>query len=129
MASDLGGQSFDICSQSISSAIESFSDQLHNIRLEYRTRILFLASEPSTTDPITVVKTLVDGSEVQIPQSATNGWTYVGYAQNVATIDQPILMSYGSGYAIQLNGTAALIGDERASVRYTVKGTQNVVEN
>jgi hypothetical protein len=120
MASMLGGQSYSICSQPISTIFAELQNNLHATKLQFRTRYLFIDRAPQVST-IVVTKFLggSPGQPVSIPQDATNGWTYAGYLNNVATIDYPTNMNYGSGYAIELHGTAKLVGDDTATVNFT----------
>ena len=60
-----------------------------------------------------------------IPQDPVNGWTYAGYLTDVPVIDQPIPMNHQSGYAIELHGTAKLIGGDTASVEWKPEGARD----
>ncbi len=123
MAEELGGQAFDICNQPISDAIESFAQHLQNERLSYRTRYVFISNEPNLSREIHVYKTS-NGVEAEIPyvgESPDNGWSYEGYT-SVYAIDSPIQMQLTTGYAIKLNGTSALIGEDSARVEYFIAG-------
>jgi hypothetical protein len=46
----------------------------------------------------------------------------VGGAENVYTIDSPVPMNLGSGYAIELHSSAKLEGDDSANVMYLPAG-------
>jgi hypothetical protein len=132
MASELGGASFDICRQPIGDAIEAFAGYLQNIRLSYVTRYIFVTHEPDPDRDMSVVKTS-GGVSYELPESLVNGWTYEGYVENVPTLEipspsgAPIQMAPASGYAFRLNGSAALLGDDTAVVRYYQMGAQNSV--
>ena len=64
-----------------------------------------------------------------VPRSRTNGWSYAGYVENQPVIDQPVLMSPATGYAIELHGDAQLYGDDRADVTAKPKGAQDAASN
>ena len=126
MASDLGGQHYDICS---SSAVQSmFSDAAAGLqaqRLAFRTRYVMLDQRPDPST-ISVTKVESDGSQSTINQDAANGWTYTDtYYTNIATIDAPIAMNFRSGYAIELHGSAKLNGDEHTQITFKPYGAQN----
>lgn len=126
MAGALGGQSYDICTQSVSQVLDSLSNNLHGTRLSFRTRYLFISQAPNVST-ITVTKYPGGntGQAQTIPQDPNNGWTYDGYLSNVYAIDSPTPMDQGSGYAIELHGSAKLVGDDTANVAYTPAGVQS----
>ncbi len=129
MASRLGGQSYDLCSQPISSVLNSLSGQLQAQKLAFRTRYLFINHEPDLAK-LRVVKYLNGdpAQAVEIPQDPANGWTYAGYLTDFA-IDSPVKMNKTTGYAIELHGKAKLIGEDRAKVTSTPKGAQDSRSN
>jgi hypothetical protein len=144
MASALGGESFDICSQPVSSVLTSLVDQLQAQRFSYKMRYLFTDSEPN---PDTLVVTrLVGGSSsnlVTIPKATldkngsptSDGWVYEGYKKDVSVVyttdsnGNPIYMNTASGYAIRLYGTAELSGDDKASVKFDPAGVKSSQTN
>jgi hypothetical protein len=126
MASELGGASIDICNQPIGNAIESFSTYLQNLRYSYRTRYIFVSREPNFDRELSVIKTS-GGVSYEIPKDDVNGWTYEGYVENVYAIDSPVPMAPASGYAFRLNGSAALIGEDTATVKYFVRGAEDAI--
>ena len=122
MATTLGGESYDICSQSITDSLSSLESRLNIERKAFRTRYLFIESDAEVST-IKVLKYADGGSTaVEIPQDATHGWTYAGYVENVYSIDSPIEMNRASGYAIELHGTAKLVGSDRAEITYKPAG-------
>lgn len=123
MAAAFSGRTFDVCSTPITSILDSLTESLQSQRLAFKTRFLVLSQEPDETT-IEVTK-YVHGDKnqpVSIPQSETNGWTYVGYLTDIATIDEPIEMNKASGYMILLNGSAKLTGDDTARVVFKPYG-------
>ena len=115
----MGGQNYDICSQPISSALSSMADSLHNQRLSYRQTFLVLDHQP---DPNTIrVYKHPNGDpniSIEIPQSATEGWTYAGMTSQYL-IDYPIPLNYTTGYMVELHGGARLIGTDTADVTFS----------
>jgi hypothetical protein len=123
MASQLGGASYDVCAQPISSILDSMSNHLQVQKLGFRTRYLFIAQRPDESS-IRVTK-YAGGRADQaqaIPQDPVNGWTYAGYVENVFAIDSPVPMNRQSGYAIELHGSAKLVGDDTADVTFRPYG-------
>jgi hypothetical protein len=125
MASETGGRTYNICTQSVTSVLDSLAGSLQAQRLAMRTRYLFIAQAPDMNS-IRVTK-YVGGDPSQavvLPQNATNGWTYSGWVGNVFAIDAPVPMNLSSGYAIELHGSAKLTGSDTADVSYLPQGAQ-----
>lgn len=126
MSYALGGVAYNVCAAPVSSLLSGISSNLRNTRMAMRTRYLFVDQEPDESS-IEVTK-YKDGSAAQallIPQDAENGWTYVGNVSNVFAIDSPIPMNLSSGWAIELHGSAKLLGDDTANIKFRRKGAQN----
>ena len=121
MTSTVGGVSVDLCSQGVSNVLSAISGNLQSVKLSFRTRYLVLSEAPRV-DSIRVLKRPASGGEVEIPQNATNGWTYIGYRSGVNAIDYPTEMNEVSGYIIELHGSSRLIGDDTATVEYEPAG-------
>lgn len=126
MANALNGKNYNICTQNVSSILTDLSNSIQSTKLAMQTRYLFIQQEP---DVSTIEVTRNIGGDpnqgVKIPHSLTNGWSYVGYQTNVYAIDYPIPLNLSSGYAIELNGTAKLVGNDTASVQFMPKGIKN----
>ncbi|MCM2323049.1 MAG: hypothetical protein NDJ90_07280 [Oligoflexia bacterium] len=129
MATQTGGESYNICSQSASGVLTSLSQSLSAQKLLLRTRYLFIDRDP---DLSTVVVTKYVGGDparaVTIPQDAANGWTFLGYRENLHAIEYPVPMNLTTGYAIELHGSAKLVGNDTASVTFKHKGWQNTAQ-
>lgn len=122
MAGELGGASFDICSQPLTDVLEGISSQLDFQKLSYRTRFLFISQDanPST---IKVTKYSADsGTATELANDPENGWTYAGSVSSVYAIDFPIPMNLTSGYAIELHGSAKLVGSDTADISFKPAG-------
>jgi hypothetical protein len=115
LSSLLNGQSYDYCSQSFESAIGLIAQDLNIQRMNYRTRYVFAPEEP-VPSTIKVFKRS-GGIETELAESMVNGWSYEGF-KTVYTIDLPFQMNLATGWAIKLNGSAALIGDDTARVEF-----------
>lgn len=126
MANDLGGQSYDVCSEPISSVLGAMGTHLHGQRLSFRTQYLFIDQD---ANPDTIEITRYMGGNpaqgVRIPRDTINGWSYAGWKQDVYAIDAPVMMNLTTGWAIKLNGTAKLIGDDTANVVFKPAGAAN----
>ena len=126
MAARLNGEAYSI--SNIGHVLDSLSQSLTVQKLAMRTRYLFANQEPDVTT-LQITK-YVNGDlsqAVTIPQDPANGWTYEGYLSNVYAIDSPIGMNLSSGFAIELHGSAKLIGNDTASVNFKPAGTKDTV--
>jgi len=119
MANSLNGKTYDICSQSAASVISDLKDQLTLIRDEFQTGFILIQEEPNL-DTVEITKYARGDSQqaIKIPYGEVDGWTYVGYQENLPLIDYPVEMNFASGYAIQLHGAARLIGADTAQISY-----------
>lgn len=119
MALNLNGSHYDICSQPIDSVLSALSSSLQIQRLSFRTRYLFIDQKP---DPTTIkVEKFINGDPgqvIELPQNSTNGWTFEGYLSNVFAIDSPVNLNSSSGYAIELHGSAKLVGNDTAEITF-----------
>lgn len=124
MAKAFEGESFDLCTQDVTSILEQLKTELVEEKNSYRTRYLVISEEPK-------VETLkvwryVGGDTNQkeeIPNDATNGWTYLGGPLTVMTIDSPIPLNEATGYIIELHGTGRIEGSDSGAVEYEVVGS------
>ena len=123
LAENLNGQSIDICTRPLKSVLDHLTNQLKNVKDSFKTQVVFLEEEPDPSS-IQVFKVLEDGSEVEIPASDSNGFSYAGYLNNVPTVVYPSPMNVGSGYAIKFSGDWLIEGKERAKVIYHAKGAK-----
>ncbi|HCM39355.1 MAG: hypothetical protein A2X97_01645 [Bdellovibrionales bacterium GWA1_52_35] len=123
MAANVGGASYNIAS--VGQVLDSLSQNLQAQKLEMRTRFLFVSAEPDLAT-VTVTKNH-NGSSAVIPNDPVNGWTYAGWVDNVYAIDSPIPMNLSSGFAIELHGTARLLGNDTAVVDFKPAGARSTV--
>jgi hypothetical protein len=130
MASALGGESYDICTQSAASVLSDLKAQLDAIRGDFETGYLMVQEEPDLTTVEVIKYVGGDASQaIVIPQSETDGWSYAGYLEQVPLIDTPVAMNFATGYAIKLNGAARLQGSDTAKVSYkTAEGQVSATE-
>jgi hypothetical protein len=123
MANRHSGKSFDICTKPISTALGELSTELQGVKKDFVTRYLVISQEPELST-IEVVR-YINGDPSQpeiIPQDPINGWTYLGGPMTVKTIEEPVPMNEQTGFVIELNGTAKIVGDDGAAVNFQVKG-------
>jgi hypothetical protein len=89
---------------------------------------LFISQD---ADPSSIKVTRYNGGDASqattIPQDAINGWTYVGSVSNVYAIDYPVPMNLSSGFAIKLNGSAKISGNDTTEVDFKPAGAQDSV--
>jgi hypothetical protein len=135
LAANFGGQSYDVCSQGLSSIFAGIQQNLTTTVLNYVKSFVVvdpnLAPDPTTiqvqkyvngssSDATTILRLCGDGG-VTTNCDPTNGWSYAGDLTNQDTITYPIGMSPESGYMIQLHGTSELHGQDTAYIvfKYT----------
>jgi hypothetical protein len=129
MATALGGVSYDVCSESIPSILDQVESELTLEKRNFRKRYLFIEQDAELST-IEVTKHKYDEatntwSAETLEQSDTNGWTYVGWLDNVYEIDAPAELNLMSGWAIELHGSAKLEGEDSADVTYKPAGAQS----
>lgn len=126
----LAKQNFNVCTQSLTSALSSLSSSLTAERKSFKQDYIMISQD---ANPDTIVVTEYPNGDtsnpVIIPEDPVNGWTYVGYQQNIYTIDYPADMNLASGYAIQLHGSAVLVGGTTVNVSYKPAGAKDAVSN
>lgn len=116
LAGELGGTSFNLCSGGISTAVNELRSNLIPMVQEIVFNYIVLPEEPDTNQPMSFKK---NGQE--IPNSASNGWTYAGKLVNQPTSYLPALGNVRTGFMIRLDGTAELKGTDTYSVTYVKK--------
>ncbi len=123
-ADHIGGGKVDICTVPLAAAFSAVAQKIQGTPLPFRRNFLTLATEPRA-GTIRVIRYANGdtGSPVEVPEDATNGWTYSGYLTSQATIDYPLPMDVRTGYMIELHGTARLNGSDLADVIYQNIGT------
>jgi hypothetical protein len=122
-ANQMNGRTVDLCSVPVSSALSTIAEDIQGTPLPYRRNFLVLDSEPQESTLRVIRYANGDTSNpVEIPNDATNGWTYSGYLTNQYTIDSPISMDQRTGYMVELHGTARLNGADSADVLYQAIG-------
>jgi hypothetical protein len=133
LAANFGGQSYDICSQPLSSVLSGIQQNLTTTVMSY-TKSYVVVDPSLAPDPTTIqVQKYVGGNPsdaVTIPQDPNNGWTYVGLETNFNTITSPVPMDPQTGYMIELHGSAVLQGLDTAYIIYkNSNGTQSTTSN
>jgi hypothetical protein len=68
-------------------------------------------------DDITVTKILADGTRINVPESATQGFEYLGYKVNQNTRYEPTIGEPRTGLMIRLNGNARVHYQECISAK------------
>ncbi len=117
--------SFDICRDSISLFIDALASDLEVQRLKKIQKYIPLDQEPNESSII--VTKFVNGNENQaitLANSSVNGWTFAGLVNDFA-IESPYPLDFISAFAIELHGSAKLVGDDTATVTFTPKGVKN----
>ena len=119
MAQSLGGKSYDVCQQPLSTILPDIAQNLTSTALSYQQDYIVLSQQPNPAT-INVVEN-INGASVPISQDANNGWTYVGMTTQYL-IDYPINLNQETGYMIELHGSAVLTGSDSAAVTFNTPG-------
>ncbi len=115
MAAALGGASYDLCNGGLPNVLTDIRARLITVVQAIEFNYVVFPEEP-TPGSISLTK---NGSTV--PESAVNGWQYVGYRSNQPTSFSPTSGNVKSGYMIRLNGTATFKGTDTIGLNYTKK--------
>jgi hypothetical protein len=123
LSQDFDGESYDLCARPVASILQSLVKDLGETKLRLKTRYLVVKSKPdlSTVKVIRYLDGNRDKAEV-VSQDDANGWSYVGYHEDKATVVYPALLNESTGYFFQLNGSAMLEGKDSAIVEYRPEG-------
>lgn len=108
MANWLSSRSYNICGGELNSALSDIKQRLVAITEAIRFNYVVVSSDRQPV--VSSIKVWKNG--VQIPQSNSNGWSYVGYASNQPTSYYPTSGNVRSGYMIKLNGSAVFQGSD-----------------
>lgn len=118
----LKGIAFDICDMgALSNVLSSIESDLNVTRGAFVHEYIVLKEEPL----VGTIHVFKNGTE--IPESASNGWTYEGH-KSVYTITgiqetngsiTPFNSDYQTGYTIHLNGSAKMIGNDYPTITYS----------
>lgn len=125
-ANRVNGVSIDLCNNTVESSLNAVAANLQKAKLAFRKVYLKIATAPNVAT-IKIIK-YIGGNKnnaVEIPQNATNGWTYVGYVNSpgVYLYDSPVQMDLETGYMIRLNGSARMSGEDTVDISYQNAGT------
>lgn len=100
----------DLCSSDVSSIFTSINSTIKSVVTghQYDHWLISNATDESQIqeDDITLTKVLSDGSQLNIPQSSTNGFEYLGYQVNKNTRYAPTVGDPVTGLVVKLNGSA-----------------------
>lgn len=113
MSAMLSSESYDLCSGGLSYTLSSITAQLQTVIEAFVFNYAVVSAEKPLVSSIVVKK-----NGVVIPQSSSNGWTYVGYLSNQPMSYSPTLGNNRSGYMIKLNGTAEYKGSDVITISY-----------
>lgn len=108
MANALSSRSYNICGGELNSSLDDIKQQLVAITQAIRFNYVVISSDRQPV--VSSIKVYKNGA--LIPQSSTNGWSYVGYTSNQPTSYYPTAGNVRSGYMIKLNGTAEFQGSD-----------------
>jgi hypothetical protein len=135
LATIMGGSKIDLCTEGVSGSLSRIATELQALRQSYVTRYVFLNSEP---EPGTIRVKIIreNGSVETLAEGATPGFDYANSVEQSnprapitrATLETPDLLvqlNNQTGFAIRLNGTAILRGNDRTQITYKDYGTNN----
>ncbi len=114
MSDALGSKYYDICAGGLTGVMNDIANQMQVTVQTYVFNYVLLEGEPASINS-------VKKNGQSLPQDATNGWTYVGYQQNLNTSYFPVPSNPKTGYFIKLNGTAEIQGTDTIEVNITKK--------
>jgi hypothetical protein len=116
MAQDIGGVSYDLCGGGLNNVLNNISTSLKTVvqTVEFNYVVISTTSEP---DPASIV---LKKNGSTLSQSATNGFTYVGYRSG-PTSDSPSVGNNQAGYMVQLHGSAKFLGSDTISIDFQKK--------
>jgi hypothetical protein len=101
----------DLCSGNYTSLFSSINSSIHAVVIGHKYDHWKISNSGASSiqeDDITVSKILADGSKVNIPIGATNGFEYLGYKTNKDSRYEPTVGEPVTGLVIKLNGNARL---------------------
>ncbi|MBU6374826.1 MAG: hypothetical protein KGQ59_02415, partial [Bdellovibrionales bacterium] len=124
-ASETGGTQQNFCASQTSAMLKNIQQSLETKRLDLFTVYLLTDVEP---DEATIEVVRYPGGDtsrpVTISKSDTNGWSYEGRIENQPRVVTAagVAMNRATGWAVRLNGTARLKGNDTARVVYKPRG-------
>lgn len=110
-----GHNSRDLCSGNYASLFSVVNESIRHELVGHKYDHWKISSSSESeiqANDIVVTKLLPDGSKVSIPESATNGFEYLGYKTNINTRYAPDAGEPVTGLVIKLNGDARVEYDE-----------------
>ena len=111
-AGGIGGAAFNLCdSTALASVLTNIRAQLDALIQTFIFNYAILNDAPI---PSTIV---VKKNGVIIPESSTNGWSYIGYDTKYMSYS-PSLSNQRTGYFIKMNGSAEYSGADIITIEY-----------
>ena len=114
MAGLLGGQAQDVCSTPLHQVLNSISDRIDELRLDFIMGYLVVGIEP-LLNSIKIVK-YPGGDVSQAYEVPLDGWEYIGYQEQFPVIESPKPADKRSGFFIKLKGAHKLFGYDAADI-------------
>jgi hypothetical protein len=108
MANALSSRAYNICNGELNSSLNDIKQQLVAVTQAIRFNYVVISADRQPV--VSSIKVFKNG--VEIPQSNSNGWSYVGYASNQPTSYYPTSGNVRTGYMIRLNGSAVFQGSD-----------------
>lgn len=103
----LGSRAYNICSGELNSSMNDIKQQLVAITQAIKFNYVVISADRQPV--VSSIKVFKNG--VEIPQSNSNGWSYVGYTTQATSYD-PVSGNVRTGYMIKLNGSAVYQGSD-----------------
>lgn len=106
---DPRSNSYDLCGQNFDQLFSSVNKSIKKILVGHRYNhwlVTTAKAESIQEDDITIVKVLANKTQVKIPKSSINGFTYLEYKENFPTRYYPDEGEPVTGLVVKLNGNA-----------------------
>jgi hypothetical protein len=116
----LNGANYDICTTTLTAALNGVAQNLTAGLQNFRKRYVKLNARPNPN----TLKVYRNGA--LLPIDANSGWTYSDQSQTVYTVDgvvtngvfAPMNLQQDTGYFVELHGTAKITGSDTIEVEY-----------
>ncbi|MBC76384.1 MAG: hypothetical protein CME64_10255 [Halobacteriovoraceae bacterium] len=101
----------DLCSGNYSTLFQTVNNSIHHELVGHKYDHWKISSASASSiqeDDITVLRVKENGEKIEIPQSSSNGFEYLGYKSNINTRYAPDEGEPVTGLVIKLNGNARI---------------------
>lgn len=108
----VGGAWYDMCGGGLSSVLSNISSQLSTMMQAFIFNYAVIPDQPIVSSIV------VKKNGTVVPQSNTNGWSYVGFLSNQPIAFAPYPSNNQTGYFVKMNGTAQYSGTDVITIDY-----------